>query len=818
MFDYTKRAKKIIDLFCQTEGRRLNSEILIPEHILLALLKERDSAAIKILAKLGINFDILKRTLDNNFHNNGTSIVIGSIPHSKRFNKILEYASDECRKLNNNFIGTEHLLLALFRYQKITGIEDLIHSGINYGVIREEIKHFTPQSNSRNTFKKNRAKNNSLEEFSYNLTKLAEEKKLDPVIGRNKEILRVIHILCRKTKNNPVLIGEAGVGKTAVAEGLAQRIVEDNLPEPLKNKTILSLDMPGIVAGTKYRGEFEDRLKNILTELKGKPDTVIFIDEIHTIMGAGAAEGAIDAANILKPFLARGEIQCIGATTLSEYRKYIEKDAALERRFQTIQVNEPSIEETEEILFGLRPAYEKHHLVKFTDESIEYAAKYSSRYISERYLPDKAIDILDEAGARARLNNTERPEEINQLENEIEVLDTQKKDYVENQEYEKAAEIRDLINSKKSLLSNKNDQWTKREGDYLIKVTSEDVLSIISSWTGIPLDRLEENESSRLLNLEEKIHQSLIGQENAVKAISSAIRRSRTGLRNINKPIGSFIFAGPTGVGKTKLAKILAENVFGGKSNLIRIDMSEFMEKHAVSRLIGSPPGYVGFEQGGQLTEKIRRNPYSVILFDEIEKAHNDFFNILLQIMEEGELTDNSNRIISFRNTIIIMTSNLGNSRFDKSFNLGFSDSNNTSSLKEEKVIDSVKNNFNPEFINRVDDIIYFHSLTYNDIQKITEIELEELKTRAAENNFHLKFTKQLINTISDLGYNEKYGARFIQRIIRENIEDILAVRILSGDLQKGNISISANKNGVTFRQTKIDKHVKLNKDKTEIK
>lgn len=803
MFDYTKKAKKLIDVFCQTEGRRLNSDVLVPEHMFLAILRDKEAAAMKILSALGVNSAVLRKKIEQSLVTNGSSIIIGSIPHSKRFNKILEYASEECRKLNKNFIGTEHILLALFKFQNIPVIQDLINSGINYNIIKEEIiSSNSGQSAAGHTIKRDRKKINVLEEYSYDLTSLAEEGKLDPVIGRTIEVQRVIQILCRKTKNNPVLIGEAGVGKTAVAEGLAQRIISGELPEPLNQKRILSLDMPGIVAGTKYRGEFEDRLKKILSELKKRDDAIVFIDEIHTIMGAGAAEGAIDAANILKPFLARGELQCIGATTLEEYRKYIEKDSALERRFQTVQINEPSVDETVLILEGLRDSYEKHHLVNYSDESILFAAKYSNRYISERYLPDKAIDILDEAGSRARLKNTSKPEELSLLQEEIETLTEEKKYMVQIQEFERAAEIRDLINSKKELLENKNDKWSKREDEYSITVTGNDVLSLISSWTGIPLEKLEVNESEKLLNLEENIHEKIIGQNDAVSAVSRAIRRSRTGLRSSNRPIGSFIFAGPTGVGKTELAKSLAEYIFGGLSNLIRIDMSEYMEKHAVSRLIGSPPGYVGFEQGGQLSEKIRRKPYSVILFDEIEKAHPEFFNILLQILEEGELTDNTGRTVSFRNTIVIMTSNIGNSRFDKESKLGFTEEEGEDP-KKEMILDAVKNNFNPEFINRIDEVIYFHHLSEENIKEIVELELEKFIERASENGFNINVTSKALNFISEKCYSKKYGARFVHRIIRETVEDNLSIKILSGEIIPGNISLSVKKNEIYFRQKK---------------
>ncbi|MBN1501349.1 MAG: ATP-dependent Clp protease ATP-binding subunit [Spirochaetes bacterium] len=804
MFEYSKDVKRILDVYCQTEARRLNSEILLPEHILLSLLKDRDGTAVKILGRLGVNFDILKRSIDSNLIGTNSSIVIGTIPNSKRFNKIIEYAAEESRKMKNENLSSEHLLLALFRYSKVAGIEGLIEAGISYGVIREEIEKNSDGTEKAYVNRKNPNKPGLLDEFSYDLTALAMQGKIDPVIGRENEINRVVQILCRKTKNNPVLIGEAGVGKTAIAEGMALKIVNDEMPDFLKNRKILSLDIPGIVAGTKYRGEFEDRLKKILNEIKGRDDLIIFIDEMHTIMGAGAAEGAIDAANILKPFLARGEIQCVGATTLSEYRKHIEKDTALERRFQTVLVKEPSIPDAIKIVNGLKERYENHHLVKFTDEALEAAVKFSARYITDRYLPDKAIDIIDEAGARARLNNTVKPEEFVLFENEIEELVIQKKILVEDQKYEEAASLRDQINVKKKIMDSRRRQWENREGEFSVSVDRENILSVISQKTGIPLEKIEENESSRLLHMEEYLHEKIIGQDSAVTAVAKAIRRSRTGLKSVNRPVGSFIFAGPTGVGKTELAKVLSEYLFSSKSSLIRIDMSEFMEKHAVSRLIGSPPGYVGYEDGGQLTEKIRRNPFSVILFDEIEKAHHDFFNILLQILEEGELTDNNSGVVSFRNTIIIMTSNLGNSRFDKSSSLGFSSDSESKLLSQEKIMDAVKANFNPEFINRIDEIISFHSLDRDHVKQIASIQLDELKTRIFETGINLDFAPAVVSHIADKGYSEKYGARFIRKVIQTDIEDNLAMEILSGKFSGGSdVKVSVKNGNIMFKGDK---------------
>jgi len=778
IFEFTKRARKIIDSVSQTEAVRLGNETIDPEHILLAILKEHDSTAMKILGRLGINFDLLKRTIDKSLLNRDVNFVVGAIPSSMRFNLVVENAKEESHRSGNLYTGTEHLLLALFKEGRTKGIDGLIEAGISYDVIKEEIdKIYNSKGEADNGSKKKSAF--PLSDYTSNLTEKASKGLLDPVVGREDEIDRVIRILSRKTKNNPVLIGEAGVGKTAIAEGLAQRISFKNVPDILSNKVILSFDIASIVAGTKYRGEFEDRLKKIINEIKNSSNIILFIDELHTIMGAGAAEGAIDAANILKPFLARSEIQCIGATTLKEYKKYIEKDAALERRFQTVLVKEPSIEGTVKILTGLKETFEQHHKVKYEDSAIEAAARLSARYIRDRFLPDKAIDLLDEAGAKAKLENSFKPEDISEIEKTIDKKKSEKMIYVENQNYEQAAFVRDEIIKLKKDFSKKIADWKNRTGKYTVTVTEDCIKKIVSQSTSIPVAEMGFEDKNKILNLEKYLQKEIIGQESAISSICRSLRRSTAGLRRTNRPIGIFLFAGPTGVGKTELAKVLARNYFGDNNSLIRIDMSEYMEKHAVSRLAGSPPGYVGYEDGGQLTEKIKRKPYCVILFDEIEKAHPDFFNILLQIFDEGELTDNSGNKISFRDTLIIMTSNIGNSRFDRTGKLGFAGS----SIEENvKAFDEVKKSFNPEFINRIDEIIAFSHLNRDDIKEIVTLMFTEIKSTLLERKINIDFDSKAVDYIAEKGFSEEYGARFLRRIIQTEIEDTLSSKIISAD------------------------------------
>ncbi len=803
MYDFTKRSKKVLEVYAQSEGRRMNSDSLGPEHIFLALLKDDDSVAARILKSLGVNFDMLRKNIEQSIRKSGTTIILGNVPISSRYNKIIETAREEARRLKNNYIGTEHLLMAIFKDGTCAGIDDLVKSGIEYGVLRAEILKVLGIQAVSVTGEKipEKTKTPTLDEFAQNLNVLASEDRLDPVVGRAKEIDRVIRILSRKTKNNPVLIGEAGVGKTAIVEGLAQRIVTRQVPEPLQNKRVLALDIAAVVAGTKYRGEFEERLKRIMKEIRASNNVIIFIDELHTIIGAGAAEGAIDAANILKPALARGDLQCVGATTLNEYKMHIEKDAALERRFQTVMVKEPTIDETIEILKGLRARYETHHMVSFTDESLRKAVHLASRYIHDRFLPDKAIDLIDEAGSKARLENCDKPSSIKELEDEINALNDRKNELVKSQDYEEAAALRDVIREKKNVLTVKTGDWQRKANEYAIVVDSEQIADIVMQWTGIPVERLEETETRRLLRMEEELHQRIIGQDEAIRVISRAIRRSRTGLRSGRRPIGSFIFLGPTGVGKSELARALAEFLFEDENALIRLDMSEYMEKHSVSRIIGAPPGYVGYDDGGQLTEKIKRKPYSVVLFDEIEKAHPDVFNILLQVLEEGELTDSFGSSISFRDAVIIMTSNVGNREFQRIGKMGFAGERTAAEDGREKVFDELKHLFSPEFLNRIDEVVYFHRLDRKHIRKIVDLMLQELNERLRERSIELVFSPAAKRLLAEKGFDEKFGARYLRRVVQGEVEDALAMELLKGSLgESTRIRVTVKSRSISFK------------------
>ncbi|MGB9678892.1 MAG: ATP-dependent Clp protease ATP-binding subunit [Thermoanaerobacteraceae bacterium] len=798
---FSERAQKALYL-AQEEARSFYHNYVGTEHILLGLLKEEEGVASRTLKKLGVTYENTRAKVQELIGmGNVPGDVVGYTPRAKR---VLELSFTEARKFNTSYIGTEHILLGLIREGEGVAVRILMEQGIDFNRMKEEIVKMLSEEPAVGQGKAAKSKNTNtptLNQFGRDLTDYAREGKLDPVIGREKEIERVIQILSRRTKNNPVLIGEPGVGKTAVAEGLAIKIADGAIPEILKDKRVVTLDMASMVAGTKYRGEFEDRLKNVLSEVIKAGNVILFIDEMHTLIGAGAAEGAIDASNILKPALSRGEIQVIGATTLDEYRKYIEKDAALERRFQPIVVDEPTVEETIEILKGLRDKYEAHHRVKITDEAIDAAAKLSHRYISDRYLPDKAIDLIDEAASRVRLKTVTAPPEIKELEDRIEDLTKEKEEAIRTQEYEKAAKIRDDEQKLREELENLKSKWQQNSLSSEKSVGSEEIAQIVSLWTGIPVKKLAQEESERLLQLEEVLHKRVIGQDEAVASVSKAIRRARVGLKDPKRPIGSFIFLGPTGVGKTELTKALAEALFGDENAMIRFDMSEYMEKHTVSRLVGSPPGYVGFEEGGQLTEKVRRKPYSVVLFDEIEKAHPDVFNILLQILEDGRLTDSKGRTVDFKNTVIIMTSNVGANVLKKQSILGFmpiteEDKNSYDKMKD-SLMEELKKSFRPEFLNRVDDIIVFHQLSKEDIRRITDIMIDELNKRLKENNIKLEFTEEAKDELLKEGYDVSYGARPLRRAIQKIVENQLSELMLKGEIKPGDellVSIKDNK------------------------
>jgi len=790
---FTERAKHVVSA-AREEATRLNSEYVRTEHILLGLCREPEGIAARALEDLGIDIDALALEIEQQCQR-GTATVSGEeIAFTPRAKKVLELAVDEARRFNHSYIGTEHILLGLIKEGEGIAAKVLQDKKIDLGRIQAEIIRLLPDQGGSAPQQaqsgKKKSQTPTLDTFGRDLTALATDGKLDPVIGREDEIERVIQTLSRRTKNNPVLIGEAGVGKTAIVEGLAQAIIDGNVPDLLLQQRVLTLDLAGVVAGTKYRGQFEERLKSVMKEVRRADNIILFIDELHTIVGAGAAEGAVDAANMLKPSLARGELQCIGATTLEEYRKHIEKDTALARRFQTVMVEEPSIEETVEIIKGLRERYEVHHRVKFSDEAVIASAKLAHQYIMDRFLPDKAVDLIDEAGSRARLQMTTRPAELKKMETEIEEVTQRKEEAIRNQEYEKAASLRDEERTLMSDLENRKREWEKKRDSAETIITEEDISFVVSKWTGVPLTKIEEKESARLLRMREELSQSVIGQDHAIDSITRAIQRSRAGLKSNTRPVGSFLFLGPTGVGKTLLAKSLASFLFGNEDALITIDMAEYMEKFAVSRLSGAPPGYVGYNEGGQLTEQVRRRPYSVVLFDEIEKAHPDVFNSLLQILEEGQMTDSTGRKVNFRNTVIVMTSNLGARRIRKNINLGFKQGSEKDQYDAmvERVTDEAKKVFNPEFLNRIDDTIVFHQLDTIEMRSIVDINLKEVYERLAEQEITLTLTEEAKDYIVTEGTDEEYGARPLRRAVQSYIEDPLSEQMLMGSFPPGSI------------------------------
>ncbi len=818
MFErFTEKAIKVI-MLAQEEARRLGHNFVGTEQILLGLIGEGTGVAAKVLKSMGVNLKDARIEVEK-IIGRGSGFVAVEIPFTPRAKRVLELSLEEARQLGHNYIGTEHLLLGLIREGEGVAARVLENLGVDLGKVRTQVIRMLGEtaevaaggsSGSRN-------KTPTLDEFGSNLTQMAAEGKLDPVVGRMKEIERVIQILGRRTKNNPVLIGEPGVGKTAIAEGLAQRIATGDVPDILEDKRVVTLDIGLLVAGTKYRGEFEERLKKIMDEIRSARNVILVIDEVHTLIGAGAAEGAIDAANILKPALARGELQCIGATTLDEYRKHIERDAALERRFQPVMVGEPSVEETIEILFGLRDRYEEHHKLKISDQALEAAAKLSDRYISDRYLPDKAIDLIDEAGSRVRLLNSQLPPAAKELDQELRQVLKEKDEAVRQQDFDKAGELRDReleIKEEIRAIAQSKKKDGSQTPEVVPVVTEEDIAHIVSSWTGVPVNKLTESESEKLMHMEDTLHQRMIGQDDAVKAVSRAIRRARVGLKNPNRPIASFIFSGPTGVGKTELTKSLAAYFFGSEEAMIRLDMSEYMERHTVSKLIGSPPGYVGYNEGGQLTEAVRRRPYTVVLFDEIEKAHPDIFNMLLQILEDGRLTDAKGRTVDFKNTLIILTSNIGSKVIEKGGGgLGFEFSENQEDAQYNRirnlVNEELKQYFRPEFLNRLDEIIVFRQLTKEEVKQIAEIMLRDVFKRLTEKDITLTVSDRFKERLVEEGYNPAYGARPLRRAIMRLLEDVLAEEILSGRVSEGDTAlVDINEEGKVVIQPVKDREL----------
>lgn len=814
---FTQRAACVWQL-AQEEAVRLNHNYVGTEHILLGLVREGESVAAKALQMLGVDLDRVRAEVEKRVGRGSESVrEVAPTPRAKKV--LMELAPEEARSMGQGYIGTEHLLLGLIREGEGVAAQVLAGMGVEADKVRAVVIQLLggyvqsvgtaqphPSSGAPRRSGAGASKTPTLDAFGRDLTELARQGKLDPVVGREKEIERVIQVLSRRTKNNPVLIGEPGVGKTAIAEGLAQRIVDGKVPEILANRRVVTLDLASVVAGSKYRGEFEERLKKVMDEIRQAHDVILFIDELHTLIGAGAAEGAIDAANILKPALARGELQAIGATTIDEYRKHIEKDPALERRFQPIMVEPPTVEETIEILRGLRDRYEAHHRVKITDAAIEAAVRLSDRFVSDRFLPDKAIDLVDEAASRVRLRTFVAPPDLKELEARVETLRKEKEAAVQAQEFEKAAKLRDEEQKLRKELEEQRSQWQRQQSSAEATVTEDDIAQIVSSWTGIPVQRLAMEESQRLLNLEETLHKRVIGQDEAVQAVARAIRRARAGLKDPKRPIGSFIFLGPTGVGKTELARALAQALFGDENALIRIDMSEYMERHNASRLVGAPPGYVGYEEGGQLTEAVRRKPYSVVLLDEIEKAHPEVFNILLQLLDDGRLTDSKGRTVDFRNTVVIMTANIGAHLMSKGAFVGFRTGENEEAKEYEamrdKIMQEVKRTFRPEFINRVDEMIVFHQLNEQHVKQIVELMLRDVERRLKENQISLDVTDAAKAKLAEQGFDPTYGARPLRRAIEHLVEDPISDGILRGAFKPGStVLVDVGEDGkLTFR------------------
>lgn len=805
---FTERAQKVLALALE-EAVRLGHKDIGTEHVLLGLIREGEGIAAKALQSLGLGLDKIQSEVESligrGTEQSGSNYTPNYTPRAK---KVIELSMDEARKLGHTYVGTEHILLGLIREGEGIAARIMNNLGVSLNKARQQVLQLLGSSEmmaSHQPSGGNPAANTpTLDGLARDLTAIARDGGLDPVIGRQKEIERVIQVLSRRTKNNPVLIGEPGVGKTAIAEGLAQKIVNNEIPETLRDKRVMTLDMGTVVAGTKYRGEFEDRLKKIMDEIRQAGNIILFIDELHTLIGAGGAEGAIDASNILKPALARGELQCVGATTLDEYRKYIEKDAALERRFQPIQVDEPTAEDAIRILHGLRDRYEAHHRVKITDEAIEQAVKLSDRYITDRFLPDKAIDLVDEAASKVRLQSFTVPPNLKELEGRLEEVRKEKDAAVQSQEFEEAAALRDQEQKLREELDKTKKDWKERQGQLNMEVTPEDIATVVASWTGIPVLKLKEEETERLLKMEEILHDRVIGQDEAVKSISRAIRRARAGLKDPKRPIGSFIFLGPTGVGKTELARAVAETLFGDEDAMIRVDMSEYMEKHSTARLVGAPPGYVGFDEGGQLTEKVRRKPYSVILLDEIEKAHPDVFNMLLQVLDDGRLTDSKGRTVDFRNTVVIMTSNVGASMIKKNTTLGFTTNDTEKKYQDmkDKVMDELKKSFRPEFLNRIDEVIVFHSLEQEHIEQIVSLMTDELRKRLKEQSIDFQLTEDAKKLLAKEGFDPAYGARPLRRAIQRHIEDKLSEELLKGNISKGDtVNIEAEEGKLVVKR-----------------